>query len=61
MFTVNPALIPVSLQEDLSMQRIVAHQDPSVMAAGEVVAPPSPTTPQEQKEEDSKRESVDDE
>lgn len=49
-------------QEESSTQRIVDQQDPSALAASEVAALPSPT-PQalEQKEEDSKRETVDEE
>ncbi|XP_019963214.1 homeobox-containing protein 1 isoform X2 [Paralichthys olivaceus] len=49
-------------QEDASSQRIVDQQDPSSLATTEVAALPSPT-PQvlEQKEEDSKRETVDEE
>ncbi|XP_039977329.1 homeobox-containing protein 1 isoform X2 [Xiphias gladius] len=51
-----------SEQEDTSSQRIVDQQDPPSLAATEVAALPSPT-PQvlEQKEEDSKRETVDEE
>ncbi|XP_071356718.1 homeobox-containing protein 1 isoform X4 [Trachinotus anak] len=51
-----------SEQEDTSSQRIVDQQDPSSLATTEVAALPSPT-PQvlEQKEEDSKRETVDEE
>lgn len=49
-------------QEDTSSQRIVDQQDPASLASTEVAALPSPR-PQvlEQKEEDSKRESVDEE
>lgn len=49
-------------QEDTSSQRTVDQQDPSSLAAAEVAALPSPA-PQvlEQKEEDSKREPVDEE
>ncbi|XP_005745294.1 homeobox-containing protein 1 isoform X4 [Pundamilia nyererei] len=51
-----------SEQEDTSSQRIVDQQDPASLASTEVAALPSPC-PQvlEQKEEDSKRESVDEE
>ncbi|XP_065327332.1 homeobox-containing protein 1 isoform X2 [Pelmatolapia mariae] len=51
-----------SEQEDTSSQRIVDQQDPASLASTEVAALPSPR-PQvlEQKEEDSKRESVDEE
>lgn len=51
-----------SEQEESSTQRIVDQQDPSALAASEVTALPSPT-PQvlEQKEEDSKTETVDEE
>ncbi|XP_040909167.1 homeobox-containing protein 1 isoform X2 [Toxotes jaculatrix] len=51
-----------SEQEDTSSQRTVDQQDSSSLAATEVAALPSPT-PQvlEQKEEDSKRETVDEE
>ncbi|XP_026204989.1 HNF-1_N and homeodomain domain-containing protein isoform X4 [Anabas testudineus] len=51
-----------SEQEDTPSQRIVDQQDPSSLATTEVAALPSPT-PQvlEQKEEDSKRETVDEE
>lgn len=50
------------LQEDTSSQRIVDQQDPSSLVTTEVAALPSPT-PQalEQKEQDSKRETVDEE
>ncbi|KAG7245219.1 hypothetical protein INR49_023785 [Caranx melampygus] len=51
-----------ALKEDASSQRIVDQQDPSSLATTEMAALPSPT-PQvlEQKEEDSKRETVDEE
>ena len=51
-----------SPQEETSSLRIVEQQDPSSLAATEVTALPSPT-PQvlDQKEEDSKRETVDEE
>uniref|UniRef100_A0A3Q1FUA5 Homeobox-containing protein 1 n=1 Tax=Acanthochromis polyacanthus TaxID=80966 RepID=A0A3Q1FUA5_9TELE len=51
-----------SEQEDASSQRIVEQQDPSSLATMEVAALPSPS-PQvlEQKDEDSKRETVDEE
>ncbi|KAM4539181.1 homeobox-containing protein 1 isoform 2-T2 [Odontesthes bonariensis] len=51
-----------SEQEDASSQRVVDHQDSSSLAPAEVAALPSPS-PQaaEQKEEDSKREPVDEE
>ena len=49
-------------QEETSSLRIVEQQDPSSLATTEVAALPSPT-PQvlDQKEEDSKRETVDEE
>lgn len=55
-------LLYVFPQEDASSQRIVDQQDPSSLATTEVAALPSPT-PQalEQKEQDSKRETVDEE
>lgn len=55
-------LLYVVQQEDTSSQRIVDQQDPSSLATTEVAALPSPT-PQvlEQKEENSKRETVDEE
>ncbi|XP_018556862.1 LOW QUALITY PROTEIN: homeobox-containing protein 1 [Lates calcarifer] len=51
-----------SEQEDASSQRIIDQQDPSSLATTEVAALPSPT-PQvlEQKDDDSKRETVDEE
>ena len=55
-------LLSVLPQEDASSQRIVDQIDSSSLAITEVAALPSPT-PQvlEQKEEDSKRETVDEE
>lgn len=51
-----------SEQEDTSSQRIVDQQDPASLASTEVAALPSPGTQVlEQKEEDSKRETVDEE
>lgn len=57
-----PTVLLMHPQEDTSSQRIVDQQDPASLASTEVAALPSPR-PQvlEQKEEDSKRESVDEE
>lgn len=56
------AHIPIFPQEETSSLRIVDQADPSSLASTEVAALPSPT-PQvlEQKEEVSKRETVDEE
>lgn len=60
--TKAPTVLLMHPQEDTSSQRIVDQQDPASLASTEVAALPSPR-PQvlEQKEEDSKRESVDEE
>ncbi|XP_013876317.1 homeobox-containing protein 1 isoform X2 [Austrofundulus limnaeus] len=51
-----------SEQEDTSSQRVLDQQDPSSMATVEVLAPPSPSSQvMEQKDDDSKKESMDEE